>query len=175
VAGLLLLAGYIIKRDFLDNTPPPVFDRYQVMQNDKKQTIRLDKTNGIVSVVEDGVIVRYLEAKTYVWEKLNDGSNVTAKLEYHDGKAYCSIKVENISPAIQQKLLSQAPGLHELYRLRFSTRGGTVVHEVSFYAGHGWFNTNGAADGRFRLENTTSRPCSASTVESIQTANVWLY
>lgn len=168
-AGLLILAGYTVKRDFWDKTPPPVYDRYQLMQNDKKQTIRLDKTNGSVELIEDGEIVGDLLPKTYVWDKLNDGSKITVKLEYHDGKAYCSIKVENVSAAIQQKVFSNVPGLRELYRLRFSTYGGTVVHEVSYYAGHGWYNTNGG------VENTTSRPCSASMFRSIGSANVWMY
>ena len=137
---MILLIGYVVKHDFFDKTPPPVFDHYQIMQNDKKQTIRLDKTDGSVAVVEDGVIVsetighdfyNCLEPKTYAWERLNDGSKVTLRLEYHDGKAYCSIKVENISPAVQQKL-SQVKGLEERYRARFSTRGnGRSRHRIS--------------------------------------------
>lgn len=167
-AGALIVAGYIMKRDFLDDKPTPVVDRYQVMQNDKKQTIRLDKTNGMVDVIEDGVVVGDLTPKTYTWEKLNDGSKITVKLEYIGGKAYCSIKVENIPPTLRQQLFSQTQGLREIYRLRFSTYQGTVVHEVSFYAGYGWFNSNGS------IENTTNRPCSASTFASIYTANIWM-
>jgi hypothetical protein len=180
-AVVVLVAGYIVKRDFFDKTPPPVFDRYQLLQNDKKQTVRLDKTDGSVAVVEDGVIVsetsgsdfyNYLKPKSYAWE-LNDGSKVTVKLEHHDGKAYCSIKVENASSVLRQKL-SLAKGLDELYRVRFSTSAGTVVLDTPFSAGYGWFNTN-AKDGSLNLENTAQLPCTAATFNSIGTANIWLY
>lgn len=133
-------------------------------------------------MVEDGVIVSQtfghdfyncLEPKTYTWERLNDGSKVTLKLEYHDGNAYCAIKVENISPALQQRL-SQAKGLDELYSVRFSTSAGTVVLNTAFLAGYGWFKTNGK-DGGSNLENTSHMPCTASMFQSVGTANIWLY
>jgi hypothetical protein len=190
-AAVLLLAGYIVKRDFFDRTlppplpPTPVSDRYQLLQNDKKQTVRLDKTDGSIAVVEDGVIVsetrvslgesvfrNYLEPKTYAWEKLNDGSKVTVKLEYHNGEAYRSIKVENISSALQQKL-SQAKGLDVLYRVRFLSSGGTAIHEAVFLAGIGeWFWTRGTANGSLNLEKTNHGPCTATVFKSIETANI---
>ncbi len=181
---VLLLAGYIVKRDFFDKTPTPptppipVFDRYQLLQNDKKQTVRIDKTNGSVAVVEDGVIVsesdgfqfrNYLEPKTYAWEKLSDG--ITVKLEYHNGIAYCSIKVENVSPTLQQKL-SQAKRLE--VRVRFFSSAGTVVHEEAFYAGIGeGFWTSGTTKGSLNWEKTNRyNYCSATVFKSIKTANI---
>jgi hypothetical protein len=85
-------------------------------------------------------VLEVLEPKTFTWERLNDGSKVTLKLEYHDGKAYCSIKVEIISLALEQKL-SQPKGQDEIYRARFSTRAGAVVLDTAFLAGFGWYKT----------------------------------
>ena len=146
-AVVLLLAGYVVKRDFFDMTPSPVFDCYQILQNDKKQTIRLDKTNGRIDVIENGVFVGDLHPKIYAWEKLNDGSKVTVTLEYHDGKAYCAIKVEKISPTVEQK------GARQRGWMSFIGSGSSPEQEP-------WSSTRPSsadADGSERTPRTAAR------------------
>src|SRR6266404_987524 len=181
-AVILLLGGYIAKRDFLDSAPlapPRVFDRFQLLENDKKQIVRLDKTDGSVSVIDEGVVIsetihdRYqtkLGPKTFIWEKLNNGTKVTVNAAYFDKKAFCSIKVEGVPARLEQKLLQAKLG-DALYRVQLSTEHETGVIETAFYAD--LFKKARAADGTLTIEQTCPLKCTAPMFESIRTANIW--
>lgn len=126
----------------------------------------------VISETIAGQYLNFMEPKRYTWEKLNDGSKATVRLEFIDKKAYCSIMVENTSPQVQRRLFQARLG-DALYRVQFSSPTGGGLIEVDFYANE--FKRSLAADGTLAIEQTIPVACSGAMFKSINSANIWQY
>lgn len=101
VVGILVLMGISVGYCLWKGTEaPPLADPYQIIQNEQKETIRLDRRTGDYWLLEDGIPVRFgtgtpvftldlLPAKEYVWDKTADGCKMRVRLRYASELAYC--------------------------------------------------------------------------------------
>ncbi len=181
IAGLLAFfvstVGYLVLRD---STPkaPPLADPLQIVQNEQKDTIKLDRRSGEYWVLEDGVPVRHaspfgdstslLDDRVYTWEKTTDGSKIAVRIKYANRTAYCSWRIWPCE--VLKKSLSTPSDQRTLIKIQCYSRDGVGLLSMEAL----WSFTRWIREGDDQcLEYQTKEKCSATVFKEIGTCMVW--
>ncbi len=180
IAGLVALIafafGILVLRDSSPK-PPPLADPFQIVHNEQKDTIKLDRRNGEYWVLEDGIEVRHaypsggstnlLDDQVYAWEKTTDGSKMTVRIKYANKMVYCSWR---IWPSEElKKSLSGPDNKRPLIRIDCYSRDGVCLLSMQGL----WSFARWIQEGESQLlEYQTQHKCSATVFKEIGTCRV---
>jgi hypothetical protein len=168
--------GYLVLRDSSPKAPP-LADPFQVVQNEQKDLIKLDRRNGEYWVLEDGIVVRHatplgssyslLDDKVYTWDKTPDGSKMTVRVKYANKTAYCSWR---IWPSEElKKSLSTPNDQRQFIRIGCYSRDGVRLLSIEVL----WSFARWIQEGDSQiLEYQAPEKCSAAVFNEIGTCRV---